>query len=209
MAVRGRSQGRDARMGSSNDRGRLHCGRSCFGGQGSVIRRLSCPCFRCCRDGPLRAQAGERELPRARNAERSSIARATSALPGRQKQAMPAAGHCPRGAKRVGEKRAAAWLAYAHVPVAAGAMASAMAAESRGKPKIKGAAWCRPRGTGSAAGGEKGTALGSPAPLLHSLLAAASGSPRSLHHWHSSTRKPVSKGGGRHSLCGAHGLCAE
>jgi len=39
-------------------------------------------------------------------------------------------------------------------PAAAGAVASAMAAESRGKPKIKGAAWRRPRGTGSAAGGE-------------------------------------------------------
>jgi len=33
-------------------------------------------------------------------------------------------------------------------------LVSAMAAESRGKPKIKGAAWRRPHGTGSTAGGE-------------------------------------------------------
>jgi len=78
-------------------------------------------------------------------------------------------------------------------PAAAGAVASAMAAESRGKLKIRGAARRGPCGTDSAAGGESGTALGSPASLLHSLLAAATGSPRSMRHRHLSTRKPVSE----------------
>jgi len=85
-------------------------------------------------------------------------------------------------------RRARRWRKFS---IAAGAVASAMADESRGKPKIKGTAWRGPRGTGSVAGGESGTALGSPAPLLSSLLAAATASPRSLRHWHLSTRKPV------------------
>jgi len=114
VAVRGRSQGGDAATKQGADRRRLHCGWSFCGGQGSVIRCPSCPCFRCCRGGLLRARAMEREPPRARNAERGSMAGATSALPGRPKQAMPAAGHCPRGARRAGEERATTWLACCH-----------------------------------------------------------------------------------------------
>lgn len=52
IAVRGRSQGGGARMGPSDERRRLHSGRGCCGGRGSVIRRPSCPCIRCCSDGP-------------------------------------------------------------------------------------------------------------------------------------------------------------
>jgi hypothetical protein len=116
VAMRGRCECGEARTGQGGNRRSLPSRGGCCGGQDRPIWRLPCPCIRCCSGGPLRLRAVVRESPRARRNDRCSIAGATSALPGRQKQAMPAAGHCPRGARRAGEERAAAWLAYAHVP---------------------------------------------------------------------------------------------
>jgi len=70
------------------------------------------------------------------------------------RQETPANRHSARETRQPGECSSEAGPAVARVSIAAGAVASAMAAESRGKPKIKGTAWRRPRGTGSAAGGE-------------------------------------------------------
>ena len=103
MAERGRSQGGDARMGPSDDRRRLHCGRGCCGGQGSVIRRLSYPCFRCCNGRPQRVRAVERESPRDRHRRRSRGTGATSTATVLSRQETPANRHTTCEARQPGE----------------------------------------------------------------------------------------------------------
>jgi len=176
-------------MGTSGDSRRLHWGRSCCADQGSAIRRPSCPCFRCCRCGPLRARAIERERAR------SGVVRATSALPGRQKQATPATGHCPRGARRTGEERAAAWLAYAYVPCCCwSAQWRPNRAESRKSKAQHGAGRMAP-----AAPQEGSRAQHWVAQLLcYAVCWQQTGSLRSLRHCICQ----------RASLCGAHESCA-
>jgi len=178
-------------MGPSDDRRSLQWGWGCCGRQGNVIRRPSCPCIRCCRGGPLRVRAVERESPRDRHSGRSSGAGATSTATVLSRQETPANRHSTREARRPSECSSEAGPAVARVSIAAGAGTSAMTAEPCWKPKIRGAAWRRSCGTGSAAREEQGTAVGSAVLLLHGLQATATGSPRSMRHWQTPARKLV------------------
>jgi hypothetical protein len=115
VAVRGRSPGGAARMGPSNDRRSLQWGWGCCGRQGNVIRRPSCPCIRCCRGGPLRERAVERESPRDRRRGRSSGAGATSTATVLSRQETPTNRHSTREARRPSECSSEAGPAVARV----------------------------------------------------------------------------------------------
>jgi hypothetical protein len=100
----------------------------------------------------------------------------------------------------------------AKLTIAAGAGTSAMTAEPCWKPKIRGAAWRRSCGTGSAAREKQGTAVGSAVLLLHGLQATATGTPRSLRHWQTPARKPASEQRSRdspHRISSAHALASK